>query len=296
MSAKPKISRTGTFIGVVILGILAIIGFFLFNRQFHFNPAVTALEVVANHQGGIEPVPKALLKSLPPGLMILSPPEDFDTDTLYEKIDGQAELYLAAGFVGLKSQRFALSGNPEAWLEVYVYDMGDPRNAFAVFSSQRREDAQPVDIGQFAYRTQNAFFMAQGLKYGLLVFILSAAAGDLIFWGLRASNQNRYFGGFLLVAVLAGVGLAAARKISDRYAKAGLVVAGTAAVWILLGILIRDRGLLAASLQSGLLDPLCLAYRSINLVILPLVDATVSGLSPAPGSYYGAWEPWRSAN
>lgn len=79
-------------------------------------------------------------------------------------------------------------------------------------------------------REKNRYHKAQTIKYWLLIFLLTAAAGDLL-------------GG----------------------------------------------GLLAASLQTGLLDPIPLVYRSINLVLLPMVDGAILGLSPALRHYSGAW-------
>ncbi len=44
-----------------------------------------------------------------------------------------------------------------------------------------------------------------------------------------------------------------------------------------------------ASLQTGLLDPIPLLYRSVNLVLLPLCDAATQVLSPAQRHCEGAW-------
>jgi hypothetical protein len=95
----------------------------------------------------------------------LSPPEIFDTATLSDKINGKAELYLSAGFVRLSSQRFKDQNAGDVWIEVFVYDMGSPQNAFSVFSAQRRDDAQTLELGQYAYRTPNALFFVHGHFY-----------------------------------------------------------------------------------------------------------------------------------
>lgn len=44
-----------------------------------------------------------------------------------------------------------------------------------------------------------------------------------------------------------------------------------------------------ASLQSGLLDPIPLVTRSINLTLLPIVDSLSGTISPTPRYYEGAW-------
>jgi hypothetical protein len=63
------------------------------------------------------------------------------------------------------SQRFARRGNSKEWLEVFLYDMGSNRNAFAVYSVQRRGEGQGLDLGDFAYRTDDALFLVHGQYY-----------------------------------------------------------------------------------------------------------------------------------
>ena len=99
--------------------------------------------------------------------------ETYDTDNLYEKIDGKAPMYQESGFVRLTTQRFVSSENSELGLELYQYDMGDSRNAFSVYSRQKRsdvEDLQDVPFGlaqggPFGYKTSNAIYISNGKYY-----------------------------------------------------------------------------------------------------------------------------------
>ncbi|MDY0040370.1 MAG: hypothetical protein RBS57_08660, partial [Desulforhabdus sp.] len=95
----------------------------------------------------------------------LTAPEEFGSDNLSDKIDGKAELYLSAGFQNLKSQRLQKPDEADSWLEVFLFDMGNVRNAYSVYSLQRRPDAQTADFSQFAYQTGNALFFAHGRYY-----------------------------------------------------------------------------------------------------------------------------------
>lgn len=99
----------------------------------------------------------------------MSPPETFDRETLSEKINGKAELYLESGFVALDAQRFESQSAAGLWFEVYRYDMGAPRNAFAVLSSQRRPQCPDSPLAPFAYSTDNALFFLHGDRYYELV-------------------------------------------------------------------------------------------------------------------------------
>jgi polyferredoxin len=57
----------------------------------------------------------------------------------------------------------------------------------------------------------------------------------------------------------------------------------------LLELLAPGHPLIAGSLQIGLLDPISLLYRSINLVLLPLFDGPMLRLSSSFRFYNGAW-------
>jgi len=61
---------------------------------------------------------------------------------------------------------------PESWLELFLYDMGTMRNAFAVFTAQRRVDGRKIDLTPLAYGTANVSFFVHGRHY---IEIVSAA-------------------------------------------------------------------------------------------------------------------------
>jgi Family of unknown function (DUF6599) len=167
--------KTESLIGYTILLALVVIAGGLFLTQFHYNAAVLTPSALQPEGSSPLAVPRPDLGALAPeGLVALSQPESFGPETLSDKIDGKAELYLAAGFVQLLTQRFSLKGNPQAWLELFLYDMGSSRNAFAVYSVQRREDGQRIDLGDFAYKTEDALFLVHGQYY---VEVIASALG-----------------------------------------------------------------------------------------------------------------------
>lgn len=103
--------------------------------------------------------------SVPEGLTAASDWEYYDPQTLSDKIDGKAELYLPAGFNRLATRRFFPADDPHRWMELFIYDMGSPAGAFAVFSHQSRENRKPLDLTPDAYRAANGIFLAHGLYY-----------------------------------------------------------------------------------------------------------------------------------
>jgi hypothetical protein len=95
--------------------------------------------------------------------------ETYDPGNLYEKIDGKAPLYLDAGFVELLTLRFIDEQDQSLWMELFVYDMAELRNAFSVYSVQRRADVEVLPEMQFAYRTSNGLYFVHGRYYIELV-------------------------------------------------------------------------------------------------------------------------------
>ncbi len=190
MSDETK-HKAETYISASVLMILAGIAVWIFLAQFHFNPAVLPTASLSSGNTGQSSAPETKtvqsLISLPENAAPLTKPEVFDAGSLSDKIDGKAELYLSAGFLQLKCQRITESGNPESWSEVFVYDMGNPDNAFSVFSSQRRQDAEPLDVSEYSYRTKNALFLAHGNYY---LEIISSAASEKNFDFMNTVIKN----------------------------------------------------------------------------------------------------------
>ena len=192
MSQKKRKHKKGEAnLSLAILLALAVIGTGIFLVQFSYNPA--NLHVSSTVPGAPEPTlttgihPNKLVVSLPESIVPLTPPEVFDSRNLYEKINGQAELYLSAGFLSLKSQRFVKGDDTDSWMELFVYDMGSIQNAFAVFSSQRRSDGDSIGLTPFSYKTKNALFLVHGPYY---VEIIAAVASNKILEVLEALARN----------------------------------------------------------------------------------------------------------
>jgi hypothetical protein len=175
-------SRRQTVLSLVILSALVLIGAGIVITQSHFNPAILRQEALLPAPGVTgQDEPAAPLEAfipLPPDLEPLTAPEMFDPATLSDKINGKAELYLSAGFSSLVSQRFRDEIESDLWIEAFVYDMGSGKNAFAVFSAQRRENAESLDLTQYAYRSPNAVFMTHGQYY--LEFIASEPSSRVL--------------------------------------------------------------------------------------------------------------------
>jgi len=93
--------------------------------------------------------------------------EQYNSATLYEKINGKAPLYLEAGFSTLTTQRFMHQEDSSLWFELFVYDMGTALNAFSVYSTQKRPGATVISsLGPHDhYKTENGLYLRYGIYY-----------------------------------------------------------------------------------------------------------------------------------
>ena len=183
-------SQNETFISIAVLLLLVITGTLIFLKQFRYDPSIfpsgMILSINSNQPLPDEKSQNALsLKNMTP----MTPPETFNADNLSEKINGKAELYLSAGFKSLTSQRFKKPSDADSWLEVFIYDMGNIENAFAVYSVQKREGIIPLELTRFFYKTENAVFFVHGNYYieitsskvsGSLMESMLSFSGDFI--------------------------------------------------------------------------------------------------------------------
>jgi len=135
----------------------------------------------------------------------------------------------------------------------------------------------------------NRYHPGQSIKYWILIFLLTISALELAIDFIRLPETHRLLFGILALAILTWLILNAVRQTRANPKKIGIVFLIFIAVWLLLSTLFNGHQTSAASLQIGLLDPIPLVYRSINLVILPLVDRTSVSMSTIPRAYDGTW-------
>ena len=135
----------------------------------------------------------------------------------------------------------------------------------------------------------NRYHPGQSIKYWILIFLLTVSALELAIDLMRLPETNRLLFGILILAILTWMIFNAMRQTRANPKKIGFVFLILITVWLLLSTLFNGYQTSPASLQIGLLDPIPLLYRSINLVILPLFDRTSVSISIIPRAYDGTW-------
>ena len=186
---KAKVGQAQKLTGYGILALLGLIAVWLLVAQFRFNPAVIvamhAPELKGRPQAVSGPALAATAALLPEvsGFTPLTPNQSYGPETLSDKIDGKAELYLSAGFKEMSCRSFGLGAGGETHVDVYLYDMGSAPNAYAVFSGQRRSGSPNSSLTANAYTTANALFFTQGKYY---VEIVADRASETLHKSLEA--------------------------------------------------------------------------------------------------------------
>jgi len=74
-------------------------------------------------------------------------PYGFHPQSLYEYINGEAEFFIAFGFIELKGANFTSVAGGNDTVTMDIYDMGNKLNAFGVFQSKRGGQASALNLG-----------------------------------------------------------------------------------------------------------------------------------------------------
>ena len=129
---------------------------------------------------------------------------------------------------------------------------------------------------------------AQNIKYWLLILLLAAAAADLLHFVLAGPWQHAALFWTLALLAVVWTGVMTALDYLRVKPAAIIILVAMLAVGVALQWRFDQTHWLAATLQTGLLDPIALIHRSVNLALLPLLDSPVQVTAVIPRFYQGA--------
>jgi len=156
-------------ISIFLFAVIFLIGVGIFVKQMHWNMerfGLTDLRgSLAQAAEKQTPESKALGAVSILGFTALSDIETYNSSNLFEKINGKAPFYIETGFKQLFSQRFINESDSSVWLEILLYDMGGVKNAFSVYSTQRRLEAENIADFDIGYTTSNSLYFVKGKYY-----------------------------------------------------------------------------------------------------------------------------------
>jgi hypothetical protein len=150
-------------------------------------------------QQGQEEVTATLPKTLSEKLISLTPNGwelydqvlQFTPENLYEKIDGHAEFFLAYNMIGMTFASFEKGTDKVQFIDLSIYDMGMPTNAFGVYSGERVKGASPLDLGRNAYQSGANYYIWKGQYY--IQIVASGTTEELQRMGLDLAGKMTAF-------------------------------------------------------------------------------------------------------
>jgi hypothetical protein len=99
------------------------------------------------------------------GIKPMSPTEFYDSDNLFEKIDGRAPAYQGFNVQQLRCRSFNVTAAPGSFVDVYEYRFDSPVNAFGMFALERDPKGHPLEFAPDGYSGEMGFFFRQGAVY-----------------------------------------------------------------------------------------------------------------------------------
>jgi hypothetical protein len=103
-----------------------------------------------------------LREPLPAHAAAQAPPSFYNADSLYQYIDGGADIYLLYDFKNLLHQDFK---SDAAELTVDLYEMGEIEDAFGIYAAERSPGYKFVSIGVEGYRDKGTLNFLQDHYY-----------------------------------------------------------------------------------------------------------------------------------
>ena len=85
----------------------------------------------------------------------------FDKDSLFDRINGESELYFPYGFELLAYARYENKQNPRVAIDADIYKMGSLLDAFGMFANYRKQKDADVDIGGQGTISSSQVFLYQ---------------------------------------------------------------------------------------------------------------------------------------
>lgn len=86
----------------------------------------------------------------------------YDRETLSDRINGEAELYFPYGFDRMVAARYASGKNSAAGIDLEIYRMGSPLDAFGIYANYKQEGGRSLSVGAESNLSGSQLFLYQG--------------------------------------------------------------------------------------------------------------------------------------
>lgn len=143
------------------------------------------------------------------------PPQFFSPKTLYEYIDGAADLYLAYEFQDLQVAEY--KGKKKAGVTVEVYRHRDPTQAFGIYSQERLAGAKFLELGAQGYYEPNVLNFLIGSYYVKIHGFNTGEDDEKILYPFARKMEETLGGKNSLPAILASFPEEGKKRNSEKF-------------------------------------------------------------------------------
>jgi hypothetical protein len=133
------------------------------------------------------PIESLLPKKLPEGWRQIGSPQVYNQKNLFNRINGQAELFFKYGFQKSVFTIYQNKSNSKDQIEVDLYDMGNVLQAFGIFSRFRSED-RPAGVGLESYLENTSLVFYKG-RYFVMLYATEADSSILMKLAMTISSS-----------------------------------------------------------------------------------------------------------
>jgi hypothetical protein len=148
----------------------------ILSLRFLAVTVVAAMSIWSNGQlVASQSLPVSVAGFTPKGWQIFDEVKQFTPENLYEQINGRASFFLAYDMIRMTTVSFVNNDETAKFIDLSIYDMGTPTNAFGVFSAERSQGEPPLSLGRAGYRSDANYFIWKGQYY---IRIISSETTD----------------------------------------------------------------------------------------------------------------------
>ena len=166
---------SSTIYRILLLALLPCIAIFIYAKGQKYDPALLDFKTYkesASPQPGKPAEPllsgvSAALPTEPDGFRQFGKAREYTKENLYEQVNGHAEYFISAGFVGLSVLEYVIAGSQssQADIQAEVYDMGKNIQAFGVLVDESGENPAPAQVGSLGFKISNGVNFIKGRYY-----------------------------------------------------------------------------------------------------------------------------------
>ena len=164
----------------------------------------------------------------------------YSADTLFDHINGEAELYFPYGFETLASATYIYKDDPQLAVVADVYRMGSLIDAFGIYSNYRKTDAVFIAVGAEGFISSSQLMFYQDRYFVRLQATGTTSLKQEIFLACGRAVSRNLPPGAGLPALLEALKIPAVVPKSERYIAKSL-----------LGYAFFRRGVIADAILAG---------------------------------------------